>query len=145
MPNSCGMHLLNQQPDAMPGPGFKRFALEALSPVSAAAELRQWQEDAPSERVEGYLTLFYARYWAARELYPQAIAQVEQLDCVNPESAYIDRALLLAAQCELKRGRRDRALATLHSLVKQHPGSPLVPEVKQVIARLEAEGTEEKK
>jgi len=113
----------------------------------AAEQLRHWQQDAPSERLEGYLTLLYARYWAGRELYPQAIAQVEQLACVNPESAYIDQALMLAARCESQRGRRDRALAILHALVKQYPGSPLVPDVKQVIARLEAggEATEEKK
>jgi len=108
----------------------------------AAGQLRQWQQDAPSERLEGYLTLLYARYWAGRELYAQATAQVEQLECVNPESAYIDQALMLAARCEAKRGRRDRALAILHALVKQYPGSPLVPEVKQVIARLKAGGEE---
>jgi len=110
----------------------------------AAEQLRGWQQDAPSERLEGYLTLLYARYWAGRELYAQAVAQVEQLECVNPESAYIDQALMLAARCESQRGRRDRALAILHALVKQYPGSPLVPDVKQVIARLEAgrEGSE---
>jgi len=110
----------------------------------AAEQLRGWQQDAPSERLEGYLTLLYARYWAGRELYPQAVAQVEQLECVNPESAYIDQALMLAARCEAKRGRRDRALAILHALVKQYPGSPLVPDVKQVIARLEAGGEGER-
>jgi len=106
----------------------------------AAAELRDWQHNAPAERIEGYLTLFYARYWAGRGLYPQAVAQVEQLECVNPESPYIDRALLLAAECEAKQGQRDKALAILHGLVKQHPGSPLVPEVKEIIGRMEGGG-----
>ncbi len=109
----------------------------------AAEQLRQWQHDAPSERIEGYLSLYYARYWDARGMYPQAVAQVEQLECVNPESPYIDRALLLAARCEARRDQSDRALAILQKLVKTYPGSPLVPEVKQIIARLEEGGTSE--
>jgi TolA-binding protein len=104
----------------------------------AAAEIRAWQREFPEEKIDGYLTLMYAKYWAAREKYPQAVAQAEQLTAVNRDSPYIDQVLVLAADCELKRGRTDRALATLHSLVKDYPGSPLVPEVKKTIARLES-------
>ncbi|MHC4176971.1 MAG: PKD domain-containing protein, partial [Planctomycetota bacterium] len=105
----------------------------------AAAELRSWQREFPSEKVDGYLTLMYARYFAGREKYAQAVAQAEQLQVVNADSPYADQLLLLAADCEVKRGRADRALATLHSLLKDYPGSPLVPVVKRNIARLEAE------
>ncbi len=107
----------------------------------AAAELRRWQREFPTEKIDGYLTLLYARYWAGRKMYAQAVAQAEQLQAVNPDSPYIDRILLLSAGCELNRGRKDRALATLHGLVKDHPGSPLIPEVKKMIARLEVGGT----
>lgn len=108
----------------------------------AAAEIRTWQSEFPSEKIDGYLTLTYARYWAGRRKYAQAIAQAEQLQTVNPDSPYIDQVLLLAAECEVRRGRTDRALATLHGLVKDYPGSPLVPDVKKIIARLESGQTE---
>jgi len=100
--------------------------------------VRLWQEEFPAEKIDGYLTLTYARYWAGREKYAQAIAQTEQLLAVNAGSPYADQSLWLAADCELKRDRPDRALATLHSLLKDYPGSPLVEKAKAKIAGLEA-------
>jgi TolA-binding protein len=99
--------------------------------VRAAEELQAWQNEFPGEKIEGYLTLLLARYWAAREKYAQAVAQAEQLQAVNPDSSYADQILLLAADCELRRGRKDRAVATLHSILKEYPGSPIVPLVKK--------------
>ena len=93
-------------------------------------------------KTEGYLNLTFARYWAQRQMYPQAIALADQLLAVNADSPYIDQLLLLAADCEVKRGRADRALATLHALLKDYPGSPLVPAVRKNIAELEG-GKEE--
>ena len=104
----------------------------------AAAEIRLWQREFPSEKLDGYVTLLYARYWAAREMYPQAIALSEQLLTAAPDSPYADQLLLLAANCEVSRGKVDRAIATLHSLVKDYPGSPLVPVIKDRIKKLEA-------
>ena len=83
------------------------------------------------------MTLLYARYWAARGKYAQAVAQAEQLQAVNPDSAYADQILFLAADCELRRGREDRAAATLHSILKDYPGSPLVPTVRKKLEELE--------
>jgi hypothetical protein len=37
----------------------------------------------------------------------------------------------------MRRGRKDRALATLHALLQKYPGSPLVPLVKENIEILE--------
>ena len=73
----------------------------------------------------------YARYWAARKKYAQAVAQVEQLLAANPDSPYIDQALKFSADCDVKRGQTAGALATLNRLVKNYPGSPLVPDVKK--------------
>ena len=103
----------------------------------AAEELQAWQREYPGEKINGYLTLLYARYWAARGKYAQAIAQAEQLQAVNPDSAYADQILFLAAECEVRRDRQDRALATLHSILKDYPGSPLVPAVQKKLAELE--------
>ena len=105
----------------------------------AGKELQAWQSEYPTEKIEGYLPLLCARYWAGRGKYAQAIAQAEQLLAVNHDSPYVDQLLLLAADSEMRRGRRDRALATLHSLLKDYPGSPLVPLVKKDIAVLEGE------
>lgn len=102
----------------------------------ASEEIRAWQREFPAEKIDGYLTLLYARYWAARGQHAAAIAQAEQLQALNPTSPYMDQVLWLAADCEVKRSRVDRALATLQSLLKDYPGSPLVPKVKKTIARL---------
>ena len=110
----------------------------------AAEELHAWERDFPTEKIEGYLTLLYARYWAARGKYAQAIAQTERLQTVSPDSPYMDQLLMTAADCEMRRGRKDRALATLHSLLKDYPGSPLVPVVKKNIAAIESEGEKKK-
>jgi len=103
----------------------------------AATQLGAWQDEFPAAKVDGYLTLLYARYWIGRELHQQAIAQADQLRTVNPDSPYVDRILLLAAECEVKLGLPDRALATLQSLLHDYPGSPLVPAVKEKIAELQ--------
>ncbi len=105
--------------------------------VRAAEEIQAWRRDFPIERLDGYLTLLYARYWAGRGKYAQAVAQAEQLLTANPDSPYADQILLLSADCDLRRGRKDRALATLHALVKDYPGSPWVSQAKQKIASLE--------
>jgi predicted negative regulator of RcsB-dependent stress response len=102
------------------------------------AQIRQWQDDFPAEKIHGYITLLYAQYWAGCEKYPQAIALAGQLSAVNADSPYLDQLLLLAADCHAKQGAVDRAIATLHTLLKDQPGSPLVPEAKQRLARLEA-------
>lgn len=104
----------------------------------AAEELHAWEDRFPADKIDGALTLLYARYWAAREMPDQVVALSEQLLAVNRESPYVDQLLLLAADCEAKRGRTDQALATLHALVKDYPGSPLVTQATEKIAQLES-------
>lgn len=104
----------------------------------AIAQIHQWQDEFPADKVHGYVTLLAARYWAQRGKYPQAIALSRQLAATNSDSAYVDQALLLAAECHEAAGETDKAVATLQALLKEHPGSPLVPEVKQRIKRLQA-------
>ncbi len=103
----------------------------------AANELRAWQQEFPAEKIDGYMSLLFARYWAGRQMDSQAISLAERLLAVNADSPYVDQLLLLAADCEMKRDRVDRALATLNSLVEDYPGSPLVPTVRERIAELE--------
>ncbi len=107
----------------------------------AVEEIRHWEDQFPTDKISGCLTLAYARYWAARGMHDQVVAMSEQLLAVNRESPYADQVLLLAAQSELQRGRADRALATLQSLVKDYPGSPLVPDAKKRIAQVESGNT----
>ncbi len=107
--------------------------------VRAAEEIETWLGAYPAARLDGYLTLMFARYWSGRGKFAQAIAQAEQLRTVNPDSPYVDQLLLLAADCEMRMGRKDRALATLHSLVNDYPGSPLAPLAKKNIEALEGE------
>ncbi len=104
----------------------------------AAEQIHQWQKEFPAEKLDGYMVLMYARYWAGRGMYAQAIAQNEQLQNVAPDSPYADQLLLLTSECELARGEKDRALATLQGFLQSYPGSPLVPVVKDRIRRIEA-------
>lgn len=118
----------------------------------AVAQIRVWQQEFPVEKIDGQLTSMYARYWAARQKYPQAIALAEQLLAVNADSPYIDQVLLLAAVCEVRRDKVDRAIATLEDLAKKYPGSPYVskdpnkpggPDVPEAIKLLRAGQVEE--
>lgn len=105
--------------------------------VRAAEELESWLRRFPTARLDGYLTLLYAKYWVGRGKYAQAVGQSDQLRTVAPDSPYADQLLILAADCEMRLGRKDRAIATLHSLVNDYPGSPLTPLAKKNIEILE--------
>ncbi|MBN1588802.1 MAG: tetratricopeptide repeat protein, partial [Pirellulales bacterium] len=97
----------------------------------AAREIFAWQNEFPSDKSAGYLSLLYARYWAGRQKHEQAVALAEQLLAVNPDSPHADQLLLLAADCAAKQGRPARAAAMLAQLIKDYPGSPLVPEARR--------------
>jgi len=107
----------------------KRFDL-------ALSELRHWQDEYPADKVEGYLPLLQARYWVARGKYARAIALTGDALAVNPDSSDADRLACLAAECEDRVGHADRAAAAYRTFLNDYPGSPLVPEVKQKLARL---------
>lgn len=102
----------------------------------ALAELRRWQDEYPSDKQEGDLSLLQARERAARGKYAAAVAYAGDLIAVNPDSPYADRLVFLAAECHEKLGRRDRALAGYRSLVNDYPGSPLVGAAGKQIDRL---------
>ncbi len=100
----------------------------------AWTELSLWQEAYPIDKVEGYLTLLQARYWAARNKWPQAIALAGDLVAINPDSPYADRLVFLSAECEEKSGHADRARAAYQSLLTDYPGSPLVGDARKRLA-----------
>jgi len=112
--------------------------LQEKNYLRAAEELEAWEAEFPAAKLEGYWTLLTARYWAGRKMFAQAIAQAERLQAVNPSSPYLDRLLFLAAESELQLGRKDRAVATLHTLLNEHAGSPLVPPAREKLRALEA-------
>lgn len=118
---------------------FSRSAEEFLRAKAydrARDELRKWEDEFPADRLEGYLSLLQARYWIARSRYAQAVATAGDLVAVNPDSAYADRLVFLAAQCEEKLGRIERARAGYQALLTDYPGSPLVQEARKRIAAL---------
>jgi PKD repeat protein len=103
----------------------------------AIAEIRQWQDEYPADKVNGYLTLLYARYWTGRGSNGPAIALAGQLAAVNGDSPYIDQLLMLAAECYANDGTADRAIATLERVLKAYPGSPWVPAVKERLEQIQ--------
>jgi len=107
----------------------KRFDL-------ALSELRRWQDEYPADKLEGYLPLLQARYCVARGNDARAIALTGDALAVNPDCSDADRLAYLAAECEDRVGHVDRAAAAYRTFLNDYPGSPLVPEVKQKLAKL---------
>jgi len=104
----------------------------------AIAEIRQWQDEFPADKINGLVTTMYARYWAGREKYPQAIALAGQLATVNLDSPYIDQMQMLVAECHLAMEAPEKAIATLESFIKGYPGSPLVKKAKERLAEIKS-------
>jgi hypothetical protein len=102
----------------------------------ARSELRRWQDEYPLDKIEGYLTLLQARWWAARGKLSQAIAMAADLCAINPDSPYADRLVFLAAECQEKLGHTEGARAGYHALLTDYPGSPLVADTRQRLAQL---------
>ena len=100
----------------------------------AIGMLREWQREYPAAAVEGYITLLFAEYWAAKGKNDLATRLADRLIAINPDSPYVDRILFLAAQVQTKAGNREAAEAYLKSLLKDYPGSPLVEEAKKMAA-----------
>ncbi len=103
----------------------------------AIVELRTWQREYPAAVFDGYLTLLFAKYWVAREKYPQAAALADRQMTLNPDSPYIDELLLVASEAQNKAGKKDAAKSYLTSLIKSYPGSPLIPQAKEQLKALE--------
>ena len=104
----------------------------------AAQQLRAWQDEFPAEKMDGNISLMFARYWAGRRMYDQAVALVDQMLAVNADASYVDKLLMVAADCEIRRGKFDGALAFLNQLLRDYPGSPDVPEARELIGKIEA-------
>ncbi|GAB4132167.1 PKD domain-containing protein [Thermopirellula anaerolimosa] len=102
----------------------------------AIHEIRLWQDEFPADMIEGYLPLLTAKYWAGRKRHDLVTALADRLLAVNPYSPYIEELLVLSAQSDVARGQVDRAVATLESLLKDYPGSPLVGEARQMLEKL---------
>lgn len=102
----------------------------------AAAQLRAWANEFPSDTVEGYLSLLWGKYWLARKNYDAVTAWADRMLVLNPYSPYIEELLLLSAQADVARNRPDRAKATLESLIKDYPGSPHVGEAKELLQKI---------
>ena len=66
-------------------------------------------ENIRPKRSKDISTCFYASIFSTAKCTTPAVAQAERLQAVNADSAYVDQILLLAADCELRRGKKDRA------------------------------------
>ena len=103
----------------------------------AAEQLRAWEAEFPADKMEGYLSYLLARYWLGRGQLAPANLVLEQLLTVNSASPYADLVLFAVAEGEAGRGEPERAVALLTQLVRDYPGSPVVPEAKALLAKLE--------
>jgi TolA-binding protein len=102
----------------------------------ARRELEQWQSDFPADKMEGDLSLLYARCWLENKQYRRALAVANDLLATNPNACCADRLVLLCAECEKRLKHPVRAAAFYQSLLTTYPESPLVPQAKQGIEDL---------
>ncbi len=100
----------------------------------ACQSLKKWATDMPSCRLDGYYCLLKARFELARGRPRVAILEAEDLLRLQPDSPYADRLLLTEAEAYVRLGESAQWQQTLERLLKQYPGSPFVPDVKQALA-----------
>lgn len=103
----------------------------------AIGELREWQREYPGNAVDGYASLLFAEFWFKKGKYDRAAALADRLIILNPDSGYSDRILNLAAEAKIKAGDKPGALAYLHQILKEYPGSEMIENVKKKIVELE--------
>jgi outer membrane protein assembly factor BamD (BamD/ComL family) len=106
--------------------------------------VRTWQREYPAAAYEGFISLLMAKYWIGREKYPQAAALADRQLTLNPDSSYIDELLLVASEAQDNANNKDAAKAYLHSLLKDYPGSPFVPDAKERLKKLDEKKDEKK-
>lgn len=101
----------------------------------AVEELRLWQTEAPEDRMTGDLALLEARIWAANGKQDRVLRVADDLLVLQPNSAYADQLLDLSARSELALKKPDDARLRWERLLRDYPGSPLVPSVKSELAK----------
>jgi tetratricopeptide (TPR) repeat protein len=102
----------------------------------AGTELQKWSRQIPDCKLDGYYALLRARCDLARGRYSRARLEVGDLLAVDADSPYADRLLLVAAEAQARLGDKSKANDLLDRLIRDYPGSPLVPSAR----RLRTEG-----
>jgi Tol biopolymer transport system component len=74
-----------------------------------------------------------------RESFSEAIAAYEKVIRLLPESPIAQDARYWIGQTYLRMGKCDEALSVFKKLLKDHPGSPIVPVTELMVARAEKE------
>ena len=95
----------------------------------------QWENEFPTDKLEGYSTLMRVKLAMRRKQYKDAITQAEQLIKVNPRSNYAPDLLLLEAQAYKAIGKDEQFHKTLNRLIKDYPESPLSTEAKKMLSK----------
>lgn len=108
-------------------------ALREDAPQAAAAQLREWVDEMPDCKLDGYYALLQARCLLTRDRFVAAIREAEDFLSVSPANPYADRLLLVAAEAESRRGNADSSRAYLERLLQAYPGSPEVPRARTLL------------
>jgi len=103
----------------------------------ASKEIDMWEWEFPLEKLDGYTSWLRAQAHAGLNKPDLAIGECDSLIKVNPRSNYADKLLLIAADAYQKKGDKAGAIASLRKVVADYPASPLVPEAKSRLAKLE--------
>ena len=103
----------------------------------AYAELVRWCDEFPDSKLDGSWHLLAARYWLAAGRVDQVFRVVQDAITVAPDSQYADQLVWLEAQAALQSGKPARAVQAMRTLLEDYPGSPLVPDARKLLDRLQ--------
>ena len=103
----------------------------------AIIELRNWQDEFPDAAVDGYIVLLFAKYRLEKGQFALAVKLVDRLQTLNPDNGYLDQLIMVGVDAQIKLNNKAGAVAMLHGLIKDHPGSSMIEQAKTKIAELE--------
>ncbi|MFO8013556.1 MAG: PKD domain-containing protein [Phycisphaerae bacterium] len=83
--------------------------------------LDEWAWEFPLAKLEGHWSLLRARALRAKGDREAALREALDLTGANPDSAYAVRLLMLAAECYVERGNREKARLLLQTAVEDYP------------------------
>ena len=106
-------------------------ALRSGNIAKAGTLLRQWEQNIPSCKLDGYYAVLRSRYELARKHDRAVVQQTEDLLGIAADSPYADRLLLVLAEAQARLGQVPLSQAALRRLIHDYPGSPLVPTARK--------------
>ncbi|MCG3178364.1 MAG: hypothetical protein BIFFINMI_00691 [Phycisphaerae bacterium] len=103
---------------------------------TAREYLEQWDREFPTQRLHGYSSLLWVRFYQAQGLHREAIREAQDLVAGNPRSNYAPELLMDAADGYVVLREPDKARMLLERVTTAYRESPLAAEAKKKLDAL---------